>query len=345
MALGPELRRASSGLSPALVGSGGTDLLLGDLARAQSSPDAAAAFTAFITGVEHTLIRLADDLPDSHWRLHELALACDGASETLLAHGRLQCAVEALRLGLRIRGRLADLTVSEELFRSTVDIAVEIAASHFAIANAFRRGGQPSEALEAFRAGIAAYRREIEGSSDPYALDTLAAHVEDAGRIARDIPNREAMRAHFADSLALRERAAVLAPDDSDLARAFIEACVWRAPDLGRASATWLDRARRLLEARERSSSPIPGAQRLRNLVDTAGAPYLSARPSSASNPARSCLSCDISACQARPGRVGMVRYPGLYGSPAGQAHVVLARTSHQHEIPSGERTHEADTA
>jgi hypothetical protein len=112
--------------------------------------------------------------------------------------------------------------------------------------------------------------------SDPYALDTLAAHVEDAGRIAREIPAREAMRTYFADSLALRERAARLAPDDPDLARAFVEAAVWRAPDLGRASAPWLDLARRLLADREAGGRPVPATGRLRNLVDTAGAPYLS---------------------------------------------------------------------
>ena len=126
------------------------------------------------------------------------------------------------------------------------------------------------------QAGIAAYRREVEDGSDPYALDTLAAHLEDAGRIARDVPDRRIMRALLAESLGLRERAARLAPEDADLARAFVEACVWRTPDLGKASAMWLDRARRLLADCEASGHPIPGTRRLRNLVDTAGAPYLS---------------------------------------------------------------------
>jgi tetratricopeptide (TPR) repeat protein len=276
MPSGPELRVVSGGASPAIARAGTIDRLLGALAGAQSSSGADAAFAAFVAGIEHALAIADDDVTDSHWRLHELALACDGASETLLANGRLECALDALRLGLLIRRRLADLAPTDELFRSTVDIPIEIAASHLAIANAFRRGGRAAEALDEFRAGIAAYRREIETGSDAYALDTLAAHVEDAGRIARDIPDREAMRAHFADSLALRERAAHLAPEDTDLARAFVEACVWRAPDLGKASAAWLDRARRLLEARAEGPSPMPGAQRLRNLVDTAGAPYLS---------------------------------------------------------------------
>jgi len=264
--------------SGAVVGLKPAERLLHALCQALKIGNAAperAAF-AFIAGIERADVGIASDAADIHWRLHELALACDRAGEALLEYGRLEPGVTVLRLGLKIRVRLASLVVTDALFREIVDAPIEVAANHFAIAGAFRRGGRPAEALDGMLAGIAAYRREVEAGGDPYALDTLAAHVEDAGRIARDVPARDAMRAYFADSLTLRERAARLAPEDADLARAFVEAAVWRAPDLGKASAPWLDRARRLLAEREAGSRPVPGTPRLRNLVDTAGAPYLS---------------------------------------------------------------------
>lgn len=260
---------AIAGLSP-------VDLLLEALCQGLAIGIAAPEHAAFVAGVEHAGATITAEAADIHWRLHDLARACDRAGEALLERGRLEAGVAALRLGLNFRVRLAKLSVADALFREIVDAPIELAANHFAIAGAFRRGGRPAEALDDLLAGIAAYRREVEAGSDPYALDTLAAHVEDAGRIARDIPAREAMRAHFADSLALRERAARLAPDDPDLARAFVEAAVWRAPDLGRTSVTWLDLARRLLADREAAGRPLPTTARLRNLVDTAGAPYLS---------------------------------------------------------------------
>ena len=255
---------------------GSAEDLLAVLRRALASGTATTELAAFKAGIERALHRIDERSNDRQWSLHDTALACDQASTALLEHGRLEAGVSVLRLGLTVRHRLSGSAVADELFRTTVDIPIEIAASHLAIANAFRRGGRPAEALAEIRAGIAAYRREIETGSDPYALDTLASHVEDAGNIARDIPDRGVMRAHFADSLALRERAARLAPEDCDLARAFIEACVWRAPDLGKASAAWLDRARRLLRERESEGRALPGTGRLHNLVDTAGAPYLS---------------------------------------------------------------------
>ena len=172
--------------------------------------------------------------------------------------------------------RLADLPVADALFREIVDAPIEVAANHFAIAGAFRRGGRPAEALDEHARRHCRLPSRGRSGRDPYALDTLAAHVEDAGRIARDIPARDAMRAYFADSLALRERAARLAPDDPDLARAFVEAASGGRPDLGKASAPWLDLARRLLADREAVGRPVPATARLRNLVDTAGAPYLS---------------------------------------------------------------------
>jgi hypothetical protein len=250
--------------------------LLAVLCRALALGDAAPELAAFVAGVERAGAAIPVDATDIHWRLHDLARACDQAGEALLERGRLEAGVTVLRLGLSFRQRLAGLAVADDLCREIVDAPIEVAANHFAISGAFRRGGRPAEALDAMLAGIAAYRREVEAGCDPYALDTLAAHVEDAGRIARDIPARDAMRAHFAESLALRERAARLAPDDPDLARAFVEAAVWRAPDLGKASAPWLDRARRLLAERESDGRPLPATARLRNLVDTAGAPYLS---------------------------------------------------------------------
>ena len=246
------------------------------LRRALTMGNGVAAQARFVTAVERSLMRDAAAPPDTHWHLHDLALACDGAGESLLARGQLEPGVEMLRLGLRIRERLARMAIADELFHSTVEVPIELAASHFAIAHAYQRGARPTEAFAETQAGIAAYRREIEAGGDPYALDTLAAHLEDAGRIARDIPDRGAMRALIAESLGLRERAAGLAPEDGDLARAFVEACVWRTPDLGKASADWLDRARRLLADREAGAYPVPGTRRLRNLVDTAGAPYLS---------------------------------------------------------------------
>jgi hypothetical protein len=248
--------------------------LLDALLQVQPAHDAETALGVFMAGVRRALP--LDDAIDGHWRLHELALSCDRAGEAMLARGRLESGVSVLRLGLEVRERLAALPVTDALFRETVDVPIEVAASHFSIANAFRRGGRPAEALDEMLAGIESYRREVESGGDAYGLDTLAAHMEDAGRIARDIPARDAMRAYFAESLALRERAALLGSADPDLARAFVESCVWRAPDLGKASAPWLDRARRLLADRERDGRPVPGTARLRNLVDTAGAPYLS---------------------------------------------------------------------
>jgi hypothetical protein len=262
--------------SGAIVGLKPVERLLEALCQSLTIGNAAPEYAAFVAGIERAGATIPPDATDTHWRLHELARACDRAGEALLERGRLEPGVVALRLGLNFRVRLADLPVADALFREIVDAPIEVAANHFAIAGAFRRGGRPVEALDDMLAGIAAYRREVEAVSDPYALDTLAAHVEDAGRIARDIPAREAMRTYFADSLALRERAARLAPDDPDLARAFVEAAVWRAPDLGKASAPWLDLARRLLADREAVGRPVPATGRLRNLVDTAGAPYLS---------------------------------------------------------------------
>ena len=250
--------------------------LLDALCKALAVGPATVEIAGFVAGIERAGANIATGATDSHWRLHELALACDRAGEAVLERGRLEQGVVILRLGLGFRERLAAVAVADDLFREIVDAPIEVAANHFAIAGAFRRGGRPAEALDDMLAGIAAYRREVEAGGDPYALDTLAAHVEDAGRIAREIPARDAMRAFFADSLALRERAARLAPDDPDLARAFVEGCVWRAPDLGKASAPWLDRARRLLADRETGGRPVPGTTRLHNLVDTAGAPYLS---------------------------------------------------------------------
>jgi tetratricopeptide (TPR) repeat protein len=255
---------------------GSVEAHLEALRRALSMGSAAAAQARFVAAVERSLMRDAAAPQGAHWHLHDLALACDGAGELLLARGQLEPGVDMLRLGLRIRERLADMTVADDLFQATVEVPIELAASHFAIAHAYQRGARTVEALAAMQAGIAAYRREIEAGGDPYALDTLAAHLEDAGRIARDIPDRAAMRGLIAESLGLRERATGLAPEDADLARAFVEACVWRTPDLGKASADWLDRARRLLADRETGAHPVPGTRRLRNLVDTAGAPYLS---------------------------------------------------------------------
>jgi hypothetical protein len=262
--------------SGAIIGTSPVERLLAALCQALAIGSAAPEFAAFVAGIEGADAGIFAGAADIHWQRHDLALACDRAGEALLERGRLEPGVTALRLGLSLRMRLAGLAIADDLFREIVDVPIEVAANHFAIAGAFRRGGRPAEALDDMLAGIAAYRREVEAGGDPYALDTLAAHVEDAGRIARDIPARDAMRAHFADSLALRERAARLAPDDPDLARAFVEAAVWRAPDLGKASAPWLDRARRLLADREANGRPVPGTARLRNLVATAGAPYLS---------------------------------------------------------------------
>lgn len=268
----------TSGATPsgAINGTGRVERLLAALCQALATGSAAPEFAAFVAGIESADAGISADTADLHWQRHGLALACDRAGEALLERGRLEPGVAALRLGLGFRKRLAGLTIADDLFHEIVDVPIEVAASHFAIAGAFRRGGRSAEALDHMLSGIAAYRREVEAGGDPHALDTLAAHVEDAGRIARDIPARDAMRAHFADSLALRERAARLAPDDPDLARSFVEAAVWRAPDLGKASAPWLDRARRLLADREANGRPVPGTVRLRNLVDTAGAPYLS---------------------------------------------------------------------
>jgi len=258
------------------IASGSVEVSLEALRRVSPSAPSEAAKMRFMAAIQRSLPDPAATSHDMHWQLHDLALACDRAGEILLARGLLQPGVDVLRLGLGIRERLAGLAVADELFRETVEVRIELAASNFAIAHAYQRAGRPAEALAEMQAGIAAYRRDIEAGDDPYALDTLAAHLEDAGRIARDVPDREVMRMLMAESLGLRERAARAAPEDTDLARAFVEACVWRAPDLGKASAVWLDRARRLLADREAGMHPVPGTRRLRNLVDTAGAPYLS---------------------------------------------------------------------
>ncbi len=255
---------------------GSVEASLDGLLLAVGMGSIASAQARFITAIERALLDAVAAPQDAHWHLHDLALTCDRAGEALLAHGRLEPGVDVLRLGLRIRNQLGRLAATDTLFTATVEIPIELAASHFAIAHAYQRGGYPKEALAEMQAGIAAYRAEAESGDDPYALDTLAAHLEDAGRIAKDVPDREAKRALIAESLGLRERAARLAQEDPDLARAFVEACVWRTPDLGKTSAEWLDRARRLLADREAGAYPIPGTPRLRNLVDTAGAPYLS---------------------------------------------------------------------
>ena len=265
------------GRTTGAVGSrtGSVEASLDGLLLALGMGSTAPAQARFITAIERALLDAVATPQDAHWHLHDLALACDRAGEALLAHGRLEPGVDVLRLGLRIRNQLGRLATTDTLFTATVEMPIELAASHFAIAHAYQRGGYPKEALAEMQAGIATYRADAENGGDPYALDTLAAHLEDAGRIAKDVPNREAMRALITESLGLRERAARLAEEDPDLARAFIEACVWRTPDLGKASAQWLDRARRLLADREAGTHPIPGTSRLRNLVDTAGAPYL----------------------------------------------------------------------
>jgi tetratricopeptide (TPR) repeat protein len=271
-----EIEQYGRAMPAASTETGAVETSLEGLRRALGMGSTAPAQARFITAVERAVLDAAATPQDAHWHLHDLALACDRAGEALLAHGRLEAGVEVLRLGLRIRHQLGRMTAADTLFAATVEIPIELAASYFAIAHAYQRGGYPKEALAEMQAGIAAYRGEVESGGDPYALDTLAAHLEDAGRIAKDVPDRDAMRALIAESLGLRERAARLAEEDPDLARAFIEGCVWRTPDLGKASTQWLDRARRLLADREAGAYPIPGTSRLRNLVDTAGAPYLS---------------------------------------------------------------------
>ncbi len=264
-------RQIIAGAEPEAV-----ETLLQAMGRALAIGNADMAQARFIAAVEQALLDIGAAPQDAHWHLHDLALACDRAGEALLARGRLEPGIDMLRRGLAIRERLARMATTDPLFADTVEVPIELAASHIAIAHAYQRGGRPAEALVEMQAGIAAYRREIENGTNPYALDTLAAHLEDAGRIARDVPDRDVMRALIAESLGLRERAARLAPEDTDLARAFVEACVWRTPDLGKASAVWQDRARRLLADRETGTHPVPGTRRLQNLVDTAGAPYLS---------------------------------------------------------------------
>lgn len=271
-----EIERQGSSIGGSDAHPGSIEALLEALRRALSMGGAEAAQSRFIAALELAILDAAPAPQDAHWHLHDLALACDRAGDALLARGRLEPGVDMLRRGLAIRERLAGIAITDTLFADTVEVTIELAASHIAIAHAYQRGGRPVEALAEMQAGIAAYCREVEDGGDPYALDTLAAHLEDAGRIARDVPDRDIMRAFLTESLGLRERAARLAPEDADLARAFVEACVWRAPDLGKASAVWQDRARRLLTEREDGDHPIPGTGRLRNLVDTAGAPYLS---------------------------------------------------------------------
>lgn len=271
-----EMQKQESSIATPGIHPGSMEASLEGLRRALSVGETEAARSRFIAAIDRALLDTAAAPKDVHWHLHDLALVCDRAGATLLARERLELGVDLLRRGLAIREQLARLTITDPLFADTVEVSVELAASYFAIAHAYQRAGRAAAALAEMQLGIAAYRREIESGGDPCALDTLAAHLEDAGRIARDVPDRNTMRALIAESLGLRERAARLAPEDPDLARAFVEACVWRTPDLGKKSAMWLDRARRLLAERESSSHPIPGTGRLRNLVDTAGAPYLS---------------------------------------------------------------------
>lgn len=274
MTSGIEQQGSSMTVSGAHAGS--VEALLEALRRALALGSAATAQSHFIAALDLALLDAVAQPQDAHWHLHDLALACDRASDALLERGRLEPGIDMLRRGLGIRESLGRMTITDALFAETIEVPVELAASHIAIAHAYQRGGRPAQALAEMRAGIAAYRREIENGNDPYALDTLASHLEDAGRIARDVPDRDTMRALIAESLGLRERAARLAPEDPDLARTFVECCVWRTPDLGKASASWLDCARRLLANREGGTHPVPGTRRLRNLVDTAGAPYLS---------------------------------------------------------------------
>ncbi|WP_072387509.1 hypothetical protein [Hyphomicrobium sp. CS1BSMeth3] len=271
-----EIEHLSSRQVVAGADPGSVEALLEALRRALVMGNAETAQTRFVAAIERSLLAAAAAPENAHWRMHDLALTCDRAGEAHLARGRLEPGVDILRLGLRIREQLARMAVADDLFRATVEVPIELAASHFAIAHAYQRGARAAEALDEMQAGIAAYRREVEAGGDPYALDTLAAHLEDAARVARDVPDREGMRALIGESLTLRERAALLAPEDTDLARAFVEACVWRTPDLGKTSAMWLDRARRLLVDREGGAHSIPGSRRLHNLVDTAGAPYVS---------------------------------------------------------------------
>jgi len=271
-----EIEHLSSRQVVAGADPGSVEALLEALRRALVMGNAETAQTRLVAAIERSLLAAAAAPEDAHWRMHDLALTCDRAGEAHLARGRLEPGVDILRLGLRIREQLARMAVADDLFRATVEVPIELAASHFAIAHAYQRGARAAEALDEMQAGIAAYRREVEAGGDPYALDTLAAHLEDAARVARDVPDREGMRALIGESLTLRERAALLAPEDTDLARAFVEACVWRTPDLGKTSAMWLDRARRLLVDREGGAHSIPGSRRLHNLVDTAGAPYVS---------------------------------------------------------------------
>ncbi len=271
-----EIEHLSSRQVVAGADPGSVEALLEALRRALVMGNAETAQTRLVAAIERSLLAAAAAPEDAHWRMHDLALTCDRAGEAHLARGRLEPGVDILRLGLRIREQLARMAVADDLFRATVEVPIELAASHFAIAHAYQRGARAAEALAEMQAGIAAYRREVEAGGDPYALDTLAAHLEDAARVARDVPDRDGMRALIGESLTLRERAALLAPEDTDLARAFVEACVWRTPDLGKTSAMWLDRARRLLVDREGGAHSIPGSRRLHNLVDTAGAPYVS---------------------------------------------------------------------
>ena len=271
-----ETERQGSSTAAASAHAATVEALLEALHRALSLGSAASALSRFTAAVDRALLDAAAAPQDAHWHLHDLALACDRAGEALLARGRLEPGLDMLRRGLAIRERLARMSISDALFTGAVEIPIEVAASHIAIAHAYQRAARSAEALAEMQAGIGAYRCEVENGGDPYGLDTLAAHLEDAGRIARDVPDRSTMRALIAESLGLRERAAQRAPENPDLARAFVEACVWRTPDLGKQSAIWLDRARRLLAERESTSHPVPGSARLRNLVDTAGAPYLS---------------------------------------------------------------------
>lgn len=216
--------------------------------------------------------RSPDDDASLHWQVHSMALAHDRLAESLFAAGRLPFALVVWRQALALRHELAALPGADPLFSENVDVRVEIAANHLAMGLALKRARRLPEALAELRAGIDIYRMSAESSGDAAAFDTVAEELEEAGRVAREIPGGNA-RELFAQSLEMRQRAAMLAPNDDSLARAFIEACVWRAPDLGRASVGWLDRARGLIESRVRQGTPLADTARLRRLVDTAGAP------------------------------------------------------------------------
>ncbi|MBN9261569.1 MAG: hypothetical protein J0J14_11965, partial [Hyphomicrobium sp.] len=170
-----EIEHLSSRQVVAGADPGSVEALLEALRRALVMGNAETAQTRFVAAIERSLLAAAAAPEDAHWRMHDLALTCDRAGEAHLARGRLEPGVDILRLGLRIREQLARMAVADDLFRATVEVPIELAASHFAIAHAYQRGARAAEALDEMQAGIAAYRREVEAGGDPYALDTLAA--------------------------------------------------------------------------------------------------------------------------------------------------------------------------